>query len=433
MIKPLTDKAADSIKFATRRFNIWEGAVRASKTVSSLIAWLKFVRTGPAGPLLMAGKTERTLKRNIINPLIEMLGIKRCRLVAGEGELWICGRLIYLVGANDEKAQDKIRGMTLAGAYVDEITTVPESFFSMLKSRLSIDGSRLYGTTNPDNPTHWLYTDFLKRSVFHIDRNGDHIHNLYGQGEEEPLDLARFSFVIDDNPMLPKSYVENIKKEYTGLYYRRFILGEWCQAEGAIYDMWDPDLHVVSRIPAITRWISCGVDYGTAGVFAAILIGMGENGKLYLTSEHGYDARKTQRQKTDPEHAGDFIEWLAKNPQVGPVRPEWICIDPSATSFIMTLRRRGVLGVRTANNSVLDGIRTLAGLLATRRLLVHQSCTGIIDEFPGYMWDRKASVKGEDKPLKQNDHYMDALRYAIETPKHIWQRLIAPEQDSPIL
>ena len=166
----LSEKQREAALLAERRLNVWEGAVRSGKTISSIVAWLAFVRTGPAGPLLMVGKTQRTLKRNIIDPLIEILGPRRCRYAQGSGELWLLGRRVYVVGANDERAQEKIRGLTLAGAYADEASTLPESFWSMLLTRLSVDGARLFATTNPDAPTHWLKRSYLDRPAVWIPR-----------------------------------------------------------------------------------------------------------------------------------------------------------------------------------------------------------------------------------------------------------------------
>lgn len=152
MIAPLVGRQRRSVELATARLNLWEGSVRSSKTVSSLLAWLLFTRTGPAGNLCMVGRTERTLKRNVIDPLVDMLGPRRCRYLAGARELWLLGRRVYIAGANDERAADKIRGLTLAGAYVDEVTVIPESFWAMLLSRLSVEGRPLLRHHQPRLP-----------------------------------------------------------------------------------------------------------------------------------------------------------------------------------------------------------------------------------------------------------------------------------------
>ncbi|WP_207944913.1 hypothetical protein [Actinomadura rubrisoli] len=145
---PLVGKQTESVRLATARGNLWEGAVRSSKTVCSILRWLQFVRTGPAGPLMMIGKTERTLKRNIIDPITAMVGKQRCRYRAGVGEVELFGRTIYLAGANDERAAEKLKGLTLAGAYCDEVTTYPQSVFAMLLTRLSVEGAAWFGTAS---------------------------------------------------------------------------------------------------------------------------------------------------------------------------------------------------------------------------------------------------------------------------------------------
>lgn len=426
-VRPLTGKARDAVGLATARVNVWEGSVRSGKTVSSLLAWMAFVLNGPPGALLMVGKTERTLQRNIIDPLIEWLGPHRCRLVAGTGELWLCGRRIYIAGANDERAQEKIRGMTLVGAYVDEASLVPESFWSMLLSRLSLDGARLYATTNPDNPAHWLLRDYLSRAALWLTGAGE----LQRRAGDETLDLARFSFRLADNPNLSSAYVAAISREYVGLWYRRFILGEWVVAEGAVYEMWDPARHVVAELPRIDHWIGVGLDYGTTNPLAGLLLGtgIGPDGqrRLYLASEYRYDSRRQRRQLTDPEYSARLRGWLAAYTPPGQhepgVRPPWTYVDPSAASMMLQLHRDG-LPVTHADNDVDRGLRLVAALLAADRLAVHESCAGWIDEVTGYCWDPKRAEKGDDAPIKVNDHSLDAGRYVITSTEHLWRSML---------
>ncbi len=412
MIVPLVAKQKESVRHATARGNIWEGAVRSSKTVCSILKWLEYVRTGPAGPLLMTGKTERTLKRNIIDPIQEMVGAKRCKYRSGVGELDLFGRTIYTAGANDERAADKIKGMTLAGAYGDEIAGMPESFWDMLGTRLSVKDAQWFGTTNPMGPNHWFKKNYLNRARLHITRDGQ----LLRTEDPDALDLHRFSFQLADNPTLDPAYVEDLKRKYVGLFYRRYVLGEWCLAEGAIYDMWT-DKHVVDILPQITRWIGIGVDYGTTNPFAAEMLGLGVDGKLYLTSEYRYDSRASRRSKTDAEYSAELTRWL----DTQQAWPEWTVVDPSAASFVQQLYRDGRVTPRLADNSVLDGIRTVSSLIANKQLLAHRSCKGWIDEVGDYAWDDKAALKGEDKPIKIGDHSLDAGRYVIHTTQPVWQ------------
>lgn len=425
MLAPLVGKQRESIRLSTARGSLWEGAVRSSKTVCSILRWLKYVREGPPGPLLMSGKTERTLKRNIIDPIIEMVGTRRCNYKAGVGEVELFGRKIYVAGANDERAAEKIKGLTLAGAYCDELTTFPRSFFAMLMTRLSVEGAQWFGTTNPEAKTHWLMKDYLTRARLHLTRDG---RTLISE-DPEALDIHRFSFQLADNPNLPAEYVEQLKRENVGLFYRRYILGEWVLAEGAVFDMWDDDVHVVDLVPVINRWISLGVDHGTVNPFAATLIGLGIDRNLYAVAEYRYDSRRARKQLSNLEYSARLRSWLGEVPvpgtQVRGVRPEYVVVDPSAADFRAQLHYDG-LTTHPGKNEVLPGIRTVTNLLASRRLYVHRSCEALIEEFPSYSWDDAAAEKGLDEPLKIDDHSLDSLRYGVHTTRAQWRNLIAP-------
>jgi PBSX family phage terminase large subunit len=427
-LRPLVGKQRESARLATARGNLWEGAVRSSKTISSIMVWLRYVRTGPPGNLLMVGKTERTLKRNIIDPITEMVGARRCRYRAGAGELDLFGRRIYTAGANDERAADKIKGMTLAGAYCDEVTTYPQSFFAMLGTRLSVEGSQWFGTTNPAAPTHWLKRDYLDRAKLHLQRDGTVVEHHEGGR----LDLHRFTFQLDDNPTLSPAYVAALKAEYVGLFYRRYVLGEWVLAEGAVYDMWDPARHVVTwdQVPIIHRWLSVGVDYGTVNPFDAILFGIGVDHAIYGISEYRHDSRRARRQLTDPELSMEMRTWLTRvrypRSQLRGVKPEVVCVDPSAASFKTQLFRDG-LPAMNANNDVLNGIRTVSALLAADKLkIVGSDCPWLVDEIPGYAWDDRAAEKGEDAVLKVNDHSCDGGRYGLHSTRSRWRGEVLP-------
>lgn len=416
----LVGKQSQSAQLATARHNVWEGAVRSSKTVSSILKWLEYVRTGPPGALLMAGKTERTLKRNIIDPIEAMVGKKRCVFKIGAGEVDLLGRTVYVAGANNEAAQDKIKGLTLAGAYGDEITTWPESFYTMLGTRLSVPNAKFFGTTNPAAKTHWLMKNYLKRARLHMDING----KLSVDDSPEALNLHRFSFQLSDNPTLTSEYVDALQKEYVGLFYKRYILGEWCLAEGAVFDMFDPDRHVVDELPRIVHWLCVAIDHGTINPTHAVLIGLGEDGRLYVTNEWRYDSKLERRQLSDVEQSARIRGWLQTVPipgtKVQGVAPQFFIIDPAAANLRIQMHRDGVTST-AGDNSVLDGIRSVSSLLALDQLRIHSGCKYLLDELPSYSWDEKAADKGDDSPLKTEDHGVDALRYGIYTTRGMWQ------------
>lgn len=424
MYQPLVGKQRQSVQLATARGNLWEGAVRSSKTISSILKWLEYVRNGPQGRLLMVGKTERTLKENILGPITDMIGPSRCRYRAGAGEVDILGRTISVVGANDQRSMDKIKGRTLAGAYCDEITTYPESFWDMLLTRFSVPGAQWFGTTNPESKNHWLHKNYCVRAGLWLDQSGK-IHRQHGP---DTLNLNRFSFTLDDNPYLDAEYLEDLKRKYVGLFYKRYILGQWVLAEGAVFDMFNLDKHVVTALPKMTRWIACSVDYGTTNPFHAGLLALGEDKRLYVPADWRYESRKQRRQLTDTEYSQRMRGWLAGVQHPGTttkgVKPEWTVVDPSAASFIRQLHLDG-LTPTAADNSVLDGIRTVSSLFALDLLRIHSSCVALIDETAGYAWDDKAQEKGEDKPLKMNDHGPDMLRYGVETTEPMWRNQLA--------
>ncbi|MGX1909011.1 PBSX family phage terminase large subunit [Streptomyces phaeochromogenes] len=407
---PLSRKQIVSIVEAVARINLWEGSVRSGKTVASLVCWLMYVAKAPkGGELVMVGRTRDSLYRNIIaqlmNPLLMGPLAQHVQYNPGAPIAYIMGRAVHVIGANDAKAEPKIRGMTCSGAYVDELTTLPKAFFEQLIARCSVEGSKIFATTNPDNPGHWVRRDYMKRA--------------------KQVQLRSWHFVLDDNPFLAPSIVAGLKATYTGLFYRRNILGHWVQAEGAIFDSFDEDRHVVKEVPHIARWLCDAIDYGTTNPYANLLLGLGIDQRLYVVSEYRWDSRAERRKKTDAEYSAARRRWLASVPHpqtnVLGVQPEWTVVDPSAASYIEQLHRDGVSGVTPADNTVLDGIRTVGSLIAANRLFIHESARGLIEEIPGYSWDDEKAEKGEDAPIKLDDHSCDALRYGVRTTEALWR------------
>lgn len=413
--KPFSAKqiaVIESVHNRPARLNILDGAVRSGKTISSLVTWATYVTqvAPPSVPLLMTGRTERTLYRNCIEPMITMFGEANCKYRQAQGELIFYGRLIYLAGANDERAENKIRGMTVGGAYCDEITLHPRSFFQMLLTRMSVEGARLYGTTNPDGPNHWLKAEYLDRA--------------------NELDLVRWIFRLEDNLALPKSYVDNLKREFSGLFYKRFIEGAWVMAEGAIYDMLNPQRHYTQHMPTKIIDAYVALDYGTTNPLHAVylIVALDDSDprrpipRLYVADELVYDSKRAGRQKTDAEYSVMLREWLSRLP----VSPTRVIVDPSAASFIVQLHKDGIRGVSKANNEVLDGIRSTSTLISNDRLIFVEPNTRLTrDDMLGYVWDSKAGEKGEDKPIKLKDHGADALRYGVMGTSTIWRGWIS--------
>lgn len=395
---PQSDKQLASIRGTTARINIWHGSVRSGKTIASLVCFLLTVRRAPAsGLIIIVGRSLQTIERNCLDVLQDptLFGelAAEVRHTRGATTVETLRRVVHLVGATDARAEGRLSGMTAAHAYADEVTLLPAAFFRQLLARLFVTGAKLIGTTNPDSPRHWLRTDHLYRAG--------------------ALDLAEFHFRLADNPSLSEAYVASLAKEFTGLWRRRMILGEWVVAEGAIYDAYD-------ELPPMRRhWV--GIDYGTSNPFSALLLGAGDDDRLYVISDWRHDARAAHRQMTDAAYSRAVRRWLAEQQ----VEPEWTFIDPSAASFSTQLWADGHPGVTRAVNDVLDGIRSVPVALDSGLLRIHRSCADLLAELPNYVWSEEAAALGEDKPVKKDDHSVDALRYVIHSTAHEWRGLLA--------
>lgn len=421
-LPPLGAKQLDSLANSTATINVWDGSIRSGKTLVSLIRWLMFIAEAPTkGELVMVGKTRESISRNLFSAILqnpEYTGPLAAvvQYTAGAPSARILGRTVHIIGANDAKAEKVLRGLTVAGAYVDEITVIPEEFFTQLLGRMSVDGARLYGTTNPDSPAHWFKKKFLNR-----------LHDLKG--------WAYFHFTMDDNPSLKPDYKARVAAEYTGLWYRRFILGEWVAADGAIYDTWDETTHVIpwANLPVMDRLLAVGVDFGTTHASAALLLGLHHDrdqygtrtgSTLYLVDEWRYEAVEQHHRLTNAQQSASFRSWLnGKHMPAGHRDIEHVFIDSAAASFSVQLQADGV-AVANADKDVTYGIGLIASLLAAGRLKVSDRCQGFITEAPGYSWDPKATERGEDAPIKVADDSLDAARYSITTTESIWRPLV---------
>lgn len=384
---PLSQKQIDSFNGADHRFNIWVGAVRSGKTYSSILKFIDFLKNGPAGNVMIIGVNRDTIQRNVLLELYKFLGYSAPSTKTTETKLY--GRNVYFVGAHDESAVRRIQGSTLACAYVDEITCIPHPFWRMLLSRLSIQGAQLFGTCNPDGPAHWLKKDYLDRA--------------------NDLDIVSWQFTLDDNPSLDPIYKDNLKKEYTGMWYKRYILGEWAVAHGLIYDCYDHDNTFDKEMEA-PNYYALGIDYGTSNATAAVLAAISPRRwpQIRIEDEYYYDSHKKGRSKTDAELADDIKEFISYR------NISAIYVDPSAASLKLELRNMN-LPVIDANNDVLEGIKVTSKFISQKNLVIHKKCQVLQDCIQTYSWDPKAADQGEDKPLKKREHIMDALRYLCYT------------------
>nr|DAI02138.1 MAG TPA: large terminase [Caudoviricetes sp.] len=371
---------------------ICDGAIRSGK--SSIMMWA-FVKWGMMNfdgqRFAICGKSVDSCIKNVIQPFLAMslaretyrLRWRRIDKVL-EVQNGNTTNLFEVFGGKDESSFALIQGRTLAGVLLDEVALQPRSFVEQALARCSVTGSRFWFNCNPGPPSHWFYQEWIKQTERH---KALHLH-----------------FLLEDNPALDPEIVERYKNTYAGVFYRRYILGEWCVADGLVYPMFDKSKHIATeQHSGGVYYIS--IDYGTLNPTAMGLWQL-RNGKAVMLKEYYYDGRKQKRQKTDEEYADD-LEAFAEGYQI-----ERVIVDPSAASFKETLRRRGKFAVMDANNAVLDGIRLTGSLLLAGRILFDASCENTFDEFGSYCWDEK---KETDAVVKESDHAMDMIRYFAYT------------------
>lgn len=443
--EPLVGKQTTSVQLATAPINIWEGSVRSSKTVCSLMAWLRYVRTAPPGNLAMIGKTERTLRRNIVDVIVQMVGPKRCKVNWGDGEMLLFGRRIYLAGANNAASVGKIQGLTLAGSYGDEITLWPEEFWSMLVTRHSVPGARIFGSCNPDNPNHWLMKNWLKQAATWLRHDGTIEQRTVGDATPEGhvvKDLARFSFRLRDNPTLTERFIAMLESQFSGLWALRFIEGLWTLGEGSIYDMLDLTeeggrhlrVNGIERDAAgnldVVQWV-LAADHGTTNPTHAVLAAVCPD-RIHIAREWVWDSKVKQSQATTFEQSAALRTWLASlagDPEIRRgIVPDIVVIDPAAADFVLQLQRDSWFGLQLANNAVLPGIRAVSSLLAANRMTLDpKGCPVLFGQLQGYVWDPKAAEKGEEKPVKIDDHGPDALRYLVMSLWSVWRHWLTAD------
>lgn len=403
----LAPKQIEFLFNSQAKINLAHGSVRSGKTVGTLYRFMQAVHLCPDSQIWMIGHTSSTIYDNAVNLILsrpanglpDPFAIFRpfCSWKSAARELCFMGKIIGTIGVKDKGALGLIQGKTFSLCYCDEMTLYPESVLDMINTRLSLPHSKLFGSMNPTYPTH-------------------KVKQWIDMGLAGDKRYFSMQFSLDDNPYLDENYKEDIRKSLSGVFYKRYYLGLWCLAEGAIFDFFDESLHVIKRpVFAAEYWI-VGIDYGTSNAFAAVLIGINSGRstqmgpKWWVESEYFWDSAKTGRQKVNSEYADDICRWIE------PYAVKNIYMDPSAESFRLELQRRGK-HVTPAKNDVLYGIETMTGMLKDGDLQICASCKNLIREIESYVWDPKSAINGEDEPLKKDDHAVDALRYAVATHK----------------
>lgn len=374
---------------------VCDGSIRSGKTVCMSVGFFLWAMANFNGAVFgICGKTVASLRRNVVINLHTWLGGLDFKITEHRSESNLkvtCGghtNTFYLFGGKDESSYMLIQGITLAGVLMDEVALMPRSFVEQAIARCSVAGSKLWFNCNPAGPEHWFYKEWILRA--------------------EEKRALRLRFTMDDNPSLDPQIRRRNEEVYEGVFYRRYIQGEWCVAEGLIYSL-DAEKHIISELP---KEISQGygewyisVDYGTLNPFSAGLWWkLGD--RAIRVAEYYYSGREKSAMKTDEEYYTE-LEKLAGDRDIHAV-----IVDPSAASFIATIRRHGRFSVRKAKNNVLFGIRLTATMLRSGMIRIGADCKDAIREFGLYRWDEKGEA---DRPVKENDHAMDDIRYFCAT------------------
>lgn len=381
---------------------IADGAIRSGKTVSmsfSFIIWA--METFDNENFGMCGKTVGSFRRNVFSPLKNMISgqpgmtIKERRtenlfIIEYKGKT----NTFYIFGGRDERSQDLVQGVTLAGVFFDEVALMPESFVNQATGRCSVAGSKYWFNCNPAGPNHWFKVNWIDK--------------------QEEKRIIYLHFTMDDNPSLTEEIKERYRTQYTGVFFKRYILGLWVIAEGLVYTMFSREKHVTNKDFKYDPYnrdhrryrFFIAIDYGTVNPFAALLAKYDPiNHDVEIIDEVYFAGREGKR--ADNEAYYKMIEKLADGYPI-----EAIIIDPSAASMIETIKKYGKYLVKAANNDVLNGIQEVTKYLNLNLLKINAKCKGLLMEFESYSWDEKS---GEDKVIKENDHSLDALRYLIYT------------------
>lgn len=376
-----SQKQLEYFNLANHRWNIKSGATRSGKTFMDYFVIPKRLRSlsGLDGLAVLLGNTRGSLARNIIRPMQKIWGNFLVSDIKADNTARLFGETVYCLGADTVSQVDKIRGSSLKYCYGDEVATWHQDVFNMLKSRLDKEYSLFDGTTNPDSPNHW----FKK----FIDSDADIFYQQY---------------TIDDNPYLPQSVKENIKKEYLGsVFYDRYVLGEWAASDGLVYPGFSPQLHIVNTYPTHGEYF-VSIDYGTLNPCSMGLWCVDHSSETAYRIKEFYHSGREGKILTDEDYYNELLKLTDGFPIT------FVVIDPSAASFIACIKNHGKFSVKRAKNSVLDGIRYTNSLLCGGHLKFHQSCTATVEEFLSYRWDNSSFT---DAVIKENDHALDDLRY----------------------
>ena len=394
---PFSEKQTEYFKNAICRWNFKTGATRSGKTYMDYFVIPKRIRAriGKPGLTVILGVTKSTIERNILEPMRNIWGMALVGEINSQNICYLFGERVDCLGTEKASQVSKIRGSSIKYVYGDEVADWNEEVFELLKSRLDKSYSCFDGALNPQGPNHWLKA-FI---------------------ESKDFDVYNQHYTIFDNPFLPKSFVDNLCKEYAGsVYYRRYILGEWALAEGLVYPMFSREKHVVSGSVEYKRghMYFVSIDYGTVNPFAVGIFDF-DGRKSTMIKEVHYSGRESGARKDNEEY------YKMMDEAIGDLPIESITVDPSAAGFIETIKKYAKYIVKGADNDVLNGIQEVTKYLNYGLLQIHDSCVETIKEFEAYAWDDKT---GGDTVIKENDHHMDSIRYYIYGVARMYNRWV---------
>lgn len=375
----------------SREAIICDGAVRSGKTMAMGLSFFLWAMTCFDGQRFgVCGKTIASLRRNVLSEILPRLGALGATWKEKRTENLVTVTFkghrnqFYIFGGRDESSAALIQGITFAGVLLDEVALMPRSFVEQACARCSVAGSRLWFNCNPEGPGHWFYKTWIL--------------------EAEQKNCLRLHFLMEDNPSLSEGIRKRYQNLYSGVFYQRFVLGQWVQAEGRVYDFFGEDMVKAAPAEPFEKWyISC--DYGTVNPTSMGLWGL-QKGVWYRVKEFYFNSREEMRQMTDDEYASALKTLAGERPITA------VIADPSAASFIETLRRKGWHVIK-AKNDVLSGIRQTSDVLKEGRIVICEGCNDCLREMDSYVWD--LSSGNHDRVKKENDHAMDDMRYFVAT------------------
>lgn len=419
-IRPVfTAKHRDYMRAAlSATISVAEGAVRSGKTVDNVAAFAKMLDMGVSDKIHLAtGSTSANAKLNIgdCNGFgLEHIYRGRCKWTKYKGndalQIKTAGRIYVVIFAGGGKADSfkKIRGNSYGMWIATEINlhhedTIKEAFNRQLAARTR----RIFWDLNPSSPANFIYKNYIDRFAESFGDKYNYCH-----------------FTIRDNASISEDRIKEIEAQYDpkSIWYKRDILGQRCNAEGLIYDNFG-DANILDELPELSGPVYISADFGIQNATVFLMWQYSTSLDAWVAvKEWYYSGREKHKQKTVSELVDGFEELTADE------EPKLTIVDPSAAALIIELRKRGHR-TKHAINDVTNGIEDVRNLLGAKRLYFMRGCTETLGEFGLYSWDPKAAEHGEDKPLKENDHCMDAARYFVAT-QHLARKRTAPAAGS---